>query len=243
MAMFDHDGSSASRTELRLPFGWRVAATVTILLLAGVGWQLRRANFLDHPEILIKAVGDHTFSAVALFLLIYGLAAAAAIPTLPLNLAAGWLWGPVAGGVISALGAACGATIAFGAARTLFGQPLRRRFDNHFLSWAQEEFDSKGWRFVAFVRLNPVFPSGPLNYLFGLTSIPWQTYVWATALFLLPPSMAVAWIGHSVAHLRGGLGVNQLLRIAVMISAAVTVMAAIRYGARYLNYSKSKRTL
>jgi uncharacterized membrane protein YdjX (TVP38/TMEM64 family) len=241
MALFDSDGGSDSRTELQLPFAGRVATAVAILLLAGAGWQLRRADVLSDPEILIKAVGDHTFSAVALFLLIYGLAAAAAIPTLPLNLAAGWLWGPVSGGVISALGTVCGASMAFGAARTLFGQPLRRRFDNHFLSWAQEEFDSKGWRFVAFVRLNPVFPSGPLNYLFGLTSIPWRTYVWATALFLLPPSIAVAWIGHSVAHLRAGLGASQILRVAMMISAAVSLMVVIRYGARYLNYSKSKR--
>jgi uncharacterized membrane protein YdjX (TVP38/TMEM64 family) len=243
MAPLDHDGLSASSTRLRLPLAVRAATAVAILSLAAAGWQLRRADLFNDPQILVRAVGEHVFYGMALFLLVYWVAAVAAIPTLPLNLAAGWLWGPVAGGVISALGTACGATIAFGAARTLFGQPLRRHFDNHFLSWAQEEFDSKGWRFVAFVRLNPVFPSGPLNYLFGLTSIPWRTYVWGTALFVLPPSIAVAWIGHSVADLRGGLGVNQLLRVALIISAAVTAMAAIRYGARYLNYSKSKRTL
>lgn len=77
MSLFDHDGSSASKTRPRLPFAGRAGAAVAILFLAVAGWQLRRASAPDHPEGLIKAVGDHTLSAVALFLLIYGLAAAA----------------------------------------------------------------------------------------------------------------------------------------------------------------------
>jgi uncharacterized membrane protein YdjX (TVP38/TMEM64 family) len=163
------------------------------------------------------------------------------IPTLPLNLAAGWLWGPLLGGVLSAVGAASGATLAFVAARTIFGRPLRRRFGNKFLGWAQDEFDRKGWRFIAFVRLNPVFPTGPLNYLFGLTSIRARTYIWSTAISLLPVSVIVAWIGSEIGRVHAGAGVGQIMRVAFGISAAVSVMVAIRYFARYLNHAKLGR--
>lgn len=76
----------------------------------------------------------------------------------------------------------------FAAARSVFGRPLAARFDNEFISQVQKEFDDKGWRFIAFVRLNPVFPTRPLNYILGLTGIAFFTYVWATFVFLLPPS-------------------------------------------------------
>src|ERR1039458_4667387 len=91
MAPLDHDGLSASSTRLRLPLAVRAATAVAILSLAAAGWQLRRADLFNDPQILVRAVGEHVFYGMALFLLVYWVAAVAAIPTLPLNLAAGWL--------------------------------------------------------------------------------------------------------------------------------------------------------
>jgi uncharacterized membrane protein YdjX (TVP38/TMEM64 family) len=48
---------------------------------------------------------------------------------------------------------------------------------------------------VAFLRLNPVVPKGPINYFLGLTSVRLLPYAAATLAFLTPPSLLVAWIG------------------------------------------------
>jgi hypothetical protein len=80
----------------------------------------------------------------------------------------------------------------FDAARGLFRQRLRRGLEKNFQTWVQEAFQWKGWPFVAFIRQEPVFPTGPLNYLFGLNSIAGSLYIRATAVSLTFPSIAMS---------------------------------------------------
>lgn len=241
MTVANPSSTEELNAPLRLPLAGRALCGLAVVSIILAVWFFRGQALFTHPETILKAAADHAATASALFLLIYTVTTLAGIPTLPLNLAAGWLWGPLLGGVLSAIGAATGATFAFAAARTIFGQPLRRRFGNRFLAWVQAEFERKGWRFIVFVRLNPVFPSGPLNYVFGLSSIGARTYIWATAVALVLPSIAVAWIGDQVGHLRSGGDVGQMMRVAIGISAAVTALVGIRYIARYINDAKPGR--
>jgi uncharacterized membrane protein YdjX (TVP38/TMEM64 family) len=57
--------------------------------------------------------------------------------------------------------------------------------------------DAEGWRFVAFVRLVPVFPFNLSNYTLGLTSIPLQHYVIAAVVCMTPGAVAYTWLGHA----------------------------------------------
>jgi uncharacterized membrane protein YdjX (TVP38/TMEM64 family) len=232
--------TESPEVPLRLPIAVRAAAAGAILVVIVAAVALHKYGVLARPDDIARLIGAHFISAVALFVLLYATTAAAGLPTLPLNLAAGWLWGPLLGGALSALGATVGATVAFQAARTIFGQPLRKHMRSKFVTWAQAELEQKGWRFVAFIRLNPVFPTGPLNYVFGLTSIDARTYVSATGIALLPASTAVAWIGREVSRVSSGPDVAQIMRTAVTVSAAVCVLAGIRYGAKYLQHRKSE---
>ncbi len=63
------------------------------------------------------------------------------------------------------------------------------------LNWANERIRDSAWQTIAFVRINPLFPTGPLNYVFGLSPANFSTYAWATLVFLLPPSVLIAAIG------------------------------------------------
>ena len=89
------------------------------------------------------------------------------------------------------------------------------------------------------MRLNPVFPTGPLNYILGLTGIDAFTYVWATFVFLLPPSIAVAFIAHSVGRFVVEGEVADSMKLMLAISAGVTVLAALAYGARLVNRQRN----
>ena len=134
-------------------------------------------------------------------------------------------------GIYSTTGATIGAIIAFVLTRSVAGQPLARRFDNRFIAEIQREFEAKGWLFLAFVRLNPIFPTGPLNYLLGLTAVDTFTYVWTTFWFNLPPSIAVAWIGYSLGTFVVEGEIADTMRTILAVSAAVTALAALAYGA------------
>jgi rhodanese-related sulfurtransferase len=55
----------------------------------------------------------------------------------------------------------------------------------------------EGWRFVAFVRLVPLFPFNLLNYALGLTRIPLAPYVLASLVCMLPGTFVYTWFGYA----------------------------------------------
>jgi uncharacterized membrane protein YdjX (TVP38/TMEM64 family) len=172
--------------------------------------------------------------SIAAFLVTYAVSVVALIPTLPLNLMAGVLWGVLAGGALSALGASAGALLAFLTARYLAGQPLARHFDNVPLAWIQKEILGKGWKFVAFLRLNPVVPTGPINYLLGLTSVRLLPYAAATLAFLTPPSLLVAWIGKEAGSIPLGGTPAMLWHGFLGLSTAILALVAVRYLLKFV---------
>jgi len=216
-------------------FGARrwLLCVVLLAILAGV-WYLYHAGSLT-PEGLLSFVGSHRRSAIPAFVAGYAVCVLSGLPTFPLNLAAGLLWGWLLGGAVSALGAGLGAVAAFFVARYLVGQPLVRDYDSRILAWLQNELASRGWRLVAFLRLSPMVPTGPLNYLMGLTAIRAGTYVWSTLVFLLPPSLVIAAVGSGFRPflLSGRSGAT--LGAVWGLCLAVAVLVAIRYVARFLH--------
>jgi uncharacterized membrane protein YdjX (TVP38/TMEM64 family) len=166
-------------------------------------------------------------------LLIYAVFVIASLPSLPLNLAAGFFWGGLLGGVYSTLAVTIGGWISFVVARWLIGQPLAEKFDNKWAGEVQREFNRSGWKFVAFARSNPIIPTGPLNYLLGLTSLSNAGFLWATFVFLLPPSIAVAYIGDTLqTFATTHSGVNEMIRGILIASAAVTLLVGVRFASR-----------
>ncbi len=220
------------KTGLRRFIGPKRIMILTVLaVLVGIAWYLRRQGWLD-PSAIQHLIEQYPVIAPIVFALIYGLAMLSALPTLPVNLAAGLFWGPLLGGLYSTSGATIGAVAAFLLTRSVLGQPLARRFDNRVIAEIQREFEAKGWLFLGFVRLNPIFPTGPLNYLLGLTAVDTVTYVWTTFVFNLPPSIAVAWIGYSLGTFVMQGEIADTMRTILAVSAAVTALAALAYAAR-----------
>jgi len=176
------------------------------------------------PEILSTLIEDHPVSAPIIFVAGYAFSVAFILPTLPVNLAAGILFGGWWGGVMATLGSSLGATAAFLLARSALGQPLAQRFDNRLLNWIEQQIEGYPWRVIAFVRLNPAFPSGPVNFLFGLTPISFKTYVWASLVFLFPPSLAVSLLGAELGHTIISGETARLLNLGTVFLAAASIL-------------------
>ena len=168
----------------------RVFAITMLAALAIAAWRGRNTAAFQYVYWL-DVVAAYSATAPALFIGAYALAVALLLPTLPLNLAAGALWGPALGSIVALAGSTSGALLAFLLARSAVGRPLSRSLDRGRARRLQTLLQQHGWKVVAFVRLNPVFP-GPVNFLFGFTSISARTYCWATGVFLAPPTIAFA---------------------------------------------------
>lgn len=128
------------------------------------------------------------------FILIYAIATVSFIPGSVLTLSGGFIFGPLYGTIYNLSGAVIGATIAFLIARYTAGDWVAKRTGGR-LKQLIEGVEKEGWRFIAVVRLIPLFPFNLLNYALGLTQVSLATYVIASAIFMLPGAAAYTYVG------------------------------------------------
>lgn len=205
----------------------------TLLVLVSVGVAVRLTwPSLFEPSNWTSFVEEKPILSAVIFVPLYATAVVALLPTLPLNLIAGALWGTIVGSVLALCGSVMGAIAAFLLARWLMGRPLGARFDADLIRRLQDQFSRHGWKVIAAVRLNPIFP-GPVNYLFGLTSIEFRTFSWATTVFLAPPTICFAIIGDSVGSLIAHGYADELRTTLLLVGAACLVLtvSAVALGA------------
>ncbi|MEJ2373859.1 MAG: VTT domain-containing protein [Pseudolabrys sp.] len=155
------------------------------------------------------------------YVVLYAFATVAFAPGLVFALAGGALFGLVWGTIWNLAGATLGATLAFLIARYLAGDWVARKAGG-LVKRLIDGVDAEGWRFVAFVRLVPLFPFNLSNYVLGLTRIPLAQYVAASFFCMAPGAIAYTWLGYAG---RGALvGESGAVRYGVL---ALGLLAAI----------------
>ena len=71
----------------------------------------------------------------------------------------------------------------------------------------------------------PLFPFNLLNYALGLTRIPFVAYLLATAVCMLPGTLAYTWLGYAGREAAaGGEGLIQKALIALALLAALAFL-------------------
>ena len=121
------------------------------------------------------------------FLLLYVAGVVLAIPGAAITVAAGALFGSVVGVVLVSIGSTVGAALAFLIARYFARESTARWLGrNEKFSKLDEMTEKHGAVMVAIVRLVPLFPFNLVNYGFGLTKVPFWTYVFWSWLCMLP---------------------------------------------------------
>ena len=209
-------------------------ALFILVLFAGSFWVVVQLDGTGiNPGFFQGYLYEHPVKATLLFILAYAVSAALAFPTLPLNLAAGYFWGGIIGGIYSAIGVTVGGWCCFKLSRLLLGQLLAMPFENKWADRVRRDFEAHGWKFVAVARLNPIIPTGPLNYFLGLTSLTSMRFLFVTFVFLLPPSIAVSFIGDIFqSFVEEDQGVKTAVRAIYLGSGAITFLLAVKIAAR-----------
>jgi len=206
---------------------------ITIALLAAVtAGIIYRDQF--NAQLLQQWLEQAGWWAPVIFILIYITATVLFLPGSVLTLTGGILFGPVLGLFCNITGATIGAAISFLIARYLASDWVSKRSQGR-LKQLINGVEAEGWRFVAFVRLVPVFPFNLLNYALGLTRIRFVEYLLASYIFMLPGALAYTYIGYAGRETVGGSGsaVNAIL-IAIALLAVVMFLprfiATVRRG-------------
>jgi uncharacterized membrane protein YdjX (TVP38/TMEM64 family)/rhodanese-related sulfurtransferase len=189
---------------------------LAVFLVAGLALAFANRDAFSQ-EALQHWLAEAGAWAPLAFVAIYAVATVLFLPGSVLTLAAGALFGIVAGALYALAGATLGAVLALLIARHFAGDWVAKK-SGGWLKQLIEGVEAEGWRFVAFVRLVPLFPFNVVNYALGLTRIPLGAYALASALCMLPGAFAYAWLGQAGrAALAGDAGAvkNGLLALAV----------------------------
>lgn len=173
---------------------------IIVVLAIAFATYLRKSGYIS-PESLFEFIKQHKVLAPVLFILIYAIGPSVFLPSLPLTLGAGFLWGTFWGVVFSITGATIGASIPFLLSRYIIGDAVIKRFTYTKWDWLKEKVVRHGWKAVAFTRIVPIFPYPVLNYLFGITPVPFLHYLWSTFVFMLPACIAYTAFGSSMGEL------------------------------------------
>jgi len=172
--------------------------------------------------------------APILFVVLYALATVLFVPGSVLTVAGGALFGPVWGTLWNLSGATLGATLAFVTARYVASDWIAARSGER-LGRLMRGVEEEGWRFVAFVRLVPLFPFNLMNYAFGLTRIRLREYVLASFVCMAPGALAYTYLGY--AGREAASGQAGAIRKAVL---AVALLAAVAFLPRLVRMLKGQ---
>lgn len=172
-----------------------VRVFLVVVLLVGITVILANYSALN-PVIVEAWVKDAGVVGPIIFMLVYALGTVLLVPGPFFLLVGGALYGPVYGTFYSLTGVMIGAAISFLIARFVASDWLEDKVGGR-LKRLKEGVEHEGWRFVAFLRLVPVFPSIILNYALGLTRIKFSHYFIASYICKLPSVAAYVYVGHA----------------------------------------------
>jgi len=162
-----------------------------------LGWHeyFTLQHDIDARQSVRQFAADHVLIAAVVYVLGYAIAVAVAFPaTWLLTVMGSAVFGLVGGGLLAASGATLGATALFLAARTAFGDVLRKSAQG-FVARVAAGFERNAFSYLLALRLAPVLPFTVVNVLPALFKVSIPVFVGATLLGILPGTFVYASIG------------------------------------------------
>jgi uncharacterized membrane protein YdjX (TVP38/TMEM64 family) len=198
-------------------------AVLAAALLGAIVWFGLHREVLQ-TEALEQELTQFGACAPILFVVLYALATVLFVPGSVLTLAGGALFGPIWGTLWNLTGATLGSTLAFLIARYVASDWIAARGGER-LGRLMRGVEEEGWRFVAFVRLVPLFPFNLMNYAFGLTNIRLRDYVLASFVCMAPGALAYTYLGYAGREAASGqVGAIRKAVVALALLAAVAFL-------------------
>lgn len=204
----------------------RLAAVVLILVGGFLIVRLTPAGeYMTREGVgaAIEQLRGHPW-APAIFVVVYAAATALAVPGTILTLVGGAVFGFYWGTLYNALAANIGANAAFGVARGLGRDAVRRLAgaDSKALDRLDGVIGRHGFQGLLTLRLIPLVPFNVLNFGSGLLPLKWSTYAIATAIGILPGTAVYTFFAESL--LQGAQGASRSAFARLLLAGGLLVL-------------------
>ncbi|MGD1902721.1 MAG: TVP38/TMEM64 family protein [Geitlerinemataceae cyanobacterium] len=210
----------SKRTLIALTFICVVATAIGMYFLADID--------ADRVEAWLESWG--IWAPIA-YIAAYTIGTLLLLPSTPLNLAGGALFGLWGGTLWSSIGAVIAALVSFGFARTVGRQWVASKLAGQWEA-IDADIKSSGLFYLFAVRLLPILPYGLVNLAAGLTSVTWRDYTLATTFGTVLGLMPFIAIGSSGRDIMQGGSIWGLI-------LALTGVAALIFGATWYRKRRS----
>ena len=225
------------KEEQRLPAAkgkdlWKLLLFVIVVLSLIV--LARIFGLGDRLQELREWIAGMGTRGMAVYVGFYIIAVVAAVPGLPISIAAAALYGALQGVILVSIGSTLGASLAFLISRYLARDAVSRWLSgNDKFRRLNRLTEEHGAIIVAITRLVPLFPFNMLNYGYGLTRIPFWTYVFWSWLCMLPGTI-VYLVGTDALVRTAATGEIPWIIVGVFVAALAFIIVAVRIARRKL---------
>ena len=169
-----------------------IATAIGIYLLGGINQK--------ELQLWLQKMG---IWAPILYILIYSIATICILPSTPLNLTGGAIFGSVWGTIWTSVAAIFAAMLSFGFSRTIGRNLVEKRLAGKWQS-IDREMRQGGFFYMFAIRLLPLIPYGLVNFAAGLTSIKFRDYFFGTLLGTVPGILPFVMMGAGLTALKQG---------------------------------------
>lgn len=193
-----------SSGEQRGLFRQLLPLLVMLAIIGVVYWQgwykfLSPKELAYNLEAMQNFIRQNLLTALLVYIGIYIAVVALSLPGAAiLSLAGGLLFGWVIAAPATLFAATVGAVIIFLIVRSSIGEPLAAQA-GPWLDGLRKGFQEDAFNYLLFLRLVPAIPFVIVNIAPALLGVPLRTYVWGTALGIIPGTVAFAYLGRGLA--------------------------------------------
>lgn len=208
----------------------RLILAVVIISIISIIWASGLHKCLTFDQIkkntlwLKDHVEHHYWWTVLVYLATFITVILCGLPAAALmNILGGFLFGVIQGVLYIIVAATIGGTLFFLIVRYLIGSYLQTRFSSHLHAFNQA-WEKKGWQFLILLRCIPVIPFFMVNTLAGLTSIDVRTFMWTTAVGVIPTALIFTYAGKQLGRIAG---IHDIFTAPIIIALGLLALVGI----------------
>lgn len=186
------------------------------------------ANFNNLKSLIINL----GYLGYLVFIILFIIAALFSLHGSILAILGGLVYGPILGGILSAIGATIGACASFIVARYLFKDYLDDKLaNNKFYHKINEGIDKNGTDYLIITRLVILFPYNIQNYIYGLTNISFKKYTIISFFTMIPGTFLYTYLAGELANNNFSLTTETFIKvlIASILLAGLAILPKLYY--------------
>ena len=177
-----------------------IILTVICLVATGVGVLI--VGGIDRQQLQIWVQTWGIFAPI-IYIVLYTIGTCLILPSTPLNITGGAIFGIWWGTLWTTIAALVAAIASFTFTRTVGREFVDRKLAGRWDA-VDAEIRQGGLFYMFAIRLLPIIPYGIANFAAGLTSIKFKDYLIGTLLGTLPGVLPFVMMGAGIAHLSQG---------------------------------------